>query len=143
MTYLKPGGPETGTKPVDVQDPRLSRFDIVREGARRDDIEIVVYEAQFAPGSKAEKRVVRSIALLFIISGLAALAFLGFYIFWPWEFELGETLSDFFTPLLGITLGISLFALGFAILAWAKKLLPHEVSIQQRHDGGSPTQQRQ
>jgi quinol---cytochrome c reductase iron-sulfur subunit len=142
MTDLLPGGPESGTKPVDVQDPRLSRFDIVREGARRDDIEIVVYEAQFAPGSKAEKRVVRSIALMFLISGFAALAFLGFYIFWPWEFELGQTLSDFYTPLLGITLGISLFALGFAILAWAKKLLPHEVSIQDRHDNPSSNDDR-
>jgi ubiquinol-cytochrome c reductase iron-sulfur subunit len=40
--------------------------------------------------------------------------------------------------LLGITMAISLFGLGFAILAWAKKLLPHEVSVQRRHDGGSP-----
>jgi ubiquinol-cytochrome c reductase iron-sulfur subunit len=142
MTDLKDGDPGTPTEAVDVQDPRLSRFDIVREGARRDDIEIVVYESQFAPGSKAEKRVVRSIALLFMISGLAALAFLGFYSFWPWEFELGDTLSDLFTPLLGLTLGISLFALGFAILAWAKKLLPHEVSIQDRHDHPSSDDDR-
>ena len=34
-------------EPLDVDDPRLTRFDIVREGARRDDIEIVHYEPQF------------------------------------------------------------------------------------------------
>lgn len=121
--------------PVDVRDPSLSRFDIVKEGLRRDDIEIVTYESQFhGQNSKAEKRVVRNIALLFAISGLATLAFLGFYIWWPWRFKLGHGLADYYTPLLGISLGIALFALGLAILSWAKKLLPHEVSIQQRHD---------
>jgi ubiquinol-cytochrome c reductase iron-sulfur subunit len=128
---------------IDVTDPRLTRFDIVKEGARRDEIEIVTYESQFhGTDSKAEKRVVRNIALLFIIAGIAGFAFLIFYIWWPWAFELGDTKSDYYTPLLGITLGISLFAVGFAILAWAKKLLPHEVSIQKRHDGGSPTEQQ-
>lgn len=128
---------------VDVNDPRLSRFEIVKEGARRDEIEIVTYESQFhGVDSKAEKRVARNIALLFLIAGVAGLAFLGFYIWWPWQFELGHTLSDYYTPLLGITLGIALFAIGFAILAWAKKLLPHEVSIQQRHNGGSAPDQQ-
>jgi ubiquinol-cytochrome c reductase iron-sulfur subunit len=128
------GAPGGGTKPVDVHDPRLSRFEIVKEGARRDDIEIVTYESQFpTPNSKAEKRVVRGIALLFLLSGAAALAFLIIYIWWPWEFRLGVATNDYYTPMLGLTLGISLFALGFAILAWAKKLLPHEVSIQDRH----------
>ena len=131
------------TEAVDVSDPRLSRFEIVKEGARRDDIEIVTYESQFhGTDSKAEKRVARNIALLFLLAGAAGVAFLGFYIWWPWEFELGDTLSDYYTPLLGISLAIALFGIGFAILAWAKKLLPHEVSIQQRHNGGSPAEQQ-
>jgi ubiquinol-cytochrome c reductase iron-sulfur subunit len=135
MTVVKHGEHGSDAPPVDVNDPRLSRFDIVKEGARRDDIEIVTYESQFTgTNSKAEKRVVRSISLLFLLSGAAALAFLGFYIWWPWRFQLGHTLGDYYTPLLGITLGLSLLALGFAILSWAKKLLPHEVSIQARHD---------
>lgn len=121
-------------EPVDLSDPRLSRFDIVREGARRDDIEIVHYESQFSgPGTKAEKRIERAIALLFIIAGVAAVAFLVIYIAWDWRYELGSTPSDLFTPLLGITLALALFSIGFAILTWAKKLLPHEVSIQDRH----------
>ena len=142
MTVLKNEGADTGAKPVDVHDPRLSRFEIVKEGARRDDIEIVTYEPQFPPNSKAEKRVVRSIALLFMLSGLGGFAFLVAYIFWPSRFELGDTMSDYYTPVLGITLAISLFALGFAILSWAKKLLPHEVSIQARHDQPSPDDER-
>ncbi|OJF10256.1 cytochrome bc1 complex Rieske iron-sulfur subunit [Couchioplanes caeruleus] len=143
MTVTKHGAHGAGTEPVDVQDPRLSRFDIVREGARRDDIEIVTYESQFeGTNSKAEKRVVRNIALLFVISGLAATAFVVFYIVWPWEFKLGHAINDYYTPVLGISLGISLLALGFAILAWAKKLLPHEVSIQDRHNSPSSDDDR-
>jgi ubiquinol-cytochrome c reductase iron-sulfur subunit len=139
MTVTHEGSHGTGhgsgtTPPVDVNDPKLSRFDIVREGARRDDIEIVTYESQFeGSNSKAEKRVVRNIALLFLISGLAGLVFVVAYIWWPWQAGLGRTKGDYYTPIIGISLGISLFALGFAILAWAKKLLPHEVSIQDRH----------
>jgi ubiquinol-cytochrome c reductase iron-sulfur subunit len=131
------------TPEVDVSDPRLSRFEIVKEGARRDEIEIVTYESQFSgTDSKAEKRVVRNITLLFLIAGLGGAAFLGFYIWWPWRFELGATLSDYYTPLLGISLAIALFGVGFGILAWAKKLLPHEVSIQQRHNGASPSDEQ-
>jgi ubiquinol-cytochrome c reductase iron-sulfur subunit len=142
MTVMKDGDHGTGTK-VDVHDPRLSRFEIVKEGARRDEIEIVTYESQFpGPNSKAEKRVVRNIAFLFMLSGLAGLAFLVAYIWWPWHFKLGDTINDYYTPVLGITLAISLFSLGLAILSWAKKLLPHEVSIQQRHDApSSPDEQ--
>jgi ubiquinol-cytochrome c reductase iron-sulfur subunit len=132
-----------GQQPVDVSDPRLSRFEIVKEGLRRDEIELITYESQFqGVNSKAEKRVVRNIALLFVIAGIAGLAFMVVFIWWPWRFQLGSTTGDYYTPFLGLTLAAALFALGLAILAWAKKLLPHEVSIQQRHDGGSPTDEQ-
>ena len=133
------GGHDATSKAVDVHDPRLSRFDIVKEGTRRDDIEIVTYESQFpGPNSKAEKRVVRSIAFLFLLCGLFGLLFLVAYIWWPWRYELGNNINDYYTPVLGITLAFSLLSLGLAILSWAKKLLPHEVSIQTRHDAPSP-----
>nr|WP_296069685.1 Rieske 2Fe-2S domain-containing protein [uncultured Actinoplanes sp.] len=143
MTTVHHDAPSEQPEPVDVNDPRLSRFDIVKEGLRRDDIEIVTYESQFqGTNSKAEKRVVRNIALLFMISGLGGLAFIVFYIVWPWRFRLGDTASDYYTPILGVTLAIALFGLGFAILAWAKKLLPHEVLIQKRHEGASPASEQ-
>lgn len=144
MTVVKDGAHEAEHEPIDLSDPRLSRFEIVREGARRDDIEIVHYESQFsAPGSKAEKRIERAIAFMFVLAGVAALAFLVIYIFWDWKFALGWAPSDYYTPLLGITLAISLFAIGFAILTWAKKLLPHEVSVQDRHEAMSTDEDRQ
>ncbi|WFE94061.1 Rieske 2Fe-2S domain-containing protein [Micromonospora sp. WMMD987] len=132
-----------GREPVDVHDPRLSRFDIVTEGARRDDIEIVHYEEQVVPGSKAERRLTRTVAAMFLLTGLAATAFLVVYIWWPWEYEPGRGGDKWYTPLLGVTLGIALLGIGFGILTWGKKLLPKEVSIQDRHDGpGSPDERK-
>ncbi|RGC68032.1 Arsenite oxidase subunit AioB precursor [Micromonospora sp. MW-13] len=127
--HQAPQGPE----PLDVHDPRLSRFDIVREGARRDDIEIVHYEEQVVPGSRAERRLTRTVASFFLLTGLAATAFLAVYIWWPWEYAPGSGGDKYYTPLLGLTLGLALLGVGFGILTWGKKLLPKEVSIQDRH----------
>ncbi|MFI6129024.1 ubiquinol-cytochrome c reductase iron-sulfur subunit [Micromonospora sp. NPDC051141] len=130
---------QQGPEPVDVYDPRLSRFEIVQEGARRDDIEIVHYEEQVVPGSKAERRLTRTVALMFLLTGVAATAFLVIYIWWPWQWEAGRGGDKLYTPLLGLTLGLALLGIGFGILTWGKKLLPKEVSIQDRHDqGGNP-----
>ena len=50
-------------------DPEMTRFDLVREGARRDGVEIVHYAPNFPePGTKREKRVERSIAGLACVS---------------------------------------------------------------------------
>src|SRR6266545_4982518 len=60
---------------LDVYDPRLSRFELVREGARRDGVEIVHYAPRFpVPGTRAERRIERTIALLFLLA--VALAFI-------------------------------------------------------------------
>ncbi|MBQ1072918.1 Rieske 2Fe-2S domain-containing protein [Micromonospora sp. C31] len=129
-------------QPMDVQAPGLSQFDIVREGARRDDIEIVHYEPQVAPGSKAERRLTRTIASFFLLTGLAATAFLAVYIWWPWEYSPGSGSGKWYTPLLGVTLGVALLGIGFGILTWGKKLLPKEVSIQDRHEGAVASDDR-
>src|SRR3712207_7280769 len=39
-----------------------------------------------------------------------------------------------YTPLLGFTMGLALFALGAAVIVWVKKLMPEEVAVQDRHD---------
>src|SRR6266511_3154162 len=60
---------------LDVYDPRLSRFELVREGARRDGVEIVHYAPRFpVPGTRAERRIERTIALLFLIAVTAGRA---------------------------------------------------------------------
>jgi ubiquinol-cytochrome c reductase iron-sulfur subunit len=121
----------------------VSQFDLVREGARRDGVEIVHYEPRFPiPGTKEEKRVERSIALCLLVTGGAALAFVVIYCVWKWEYVLGGTEYAFYTPLLGTFMGLALLGLGAAIITWAKKLLPEEISIQDRHDGASDPVER-
>ncbi|WP_346539167.1 Rieske 2Fe-2S domain-containing protein [Micromonospora sp. DPT] len=131
-----------GRERLDVNDPRVSRFDIVQEGARRDEIEIVHYEQQVVPGTKAERRLTRLVAGMFLLTGLAATAFLVIYIWWPWKWEAGRGGDKWYTPLLGVTLALALLGIGFGILTWGKKLLPKEVSIQSRHDAPSPQEDR-
>jgi ubiquinol-cytochrome c reductase iron-sulfur subunit len=124
----------------DVDDGRNTRFDLVREGLRRDGMEIAHYAPAFPPGrkSRVEKRIERTIALLFVLSGLLALGFVAAYIWWPWKYEPGAVASKWYNPILAVTLGGSLTLIGIAIIAWAKKLLPDEVVVQDRHDGPSP-----
>jgi ubiquinol-cytochrome c reductase iron-sulfur subunit len=128
---------------LDVNDPNVSRFDLVREGARRDGVEIVHYAPRFpVPGTRAEKRVERTVAMLFLLAGAFATAFLVIYIWWPWEYEPGANAGKLYTPLLGLTMGLMLACIGFAVITWAKKLLPEEVAVEKRHFGGSAPDER-
>ena len=54
----------------------------------------------------------------------------------------GPGAPKLFTPLVGLGLGGSLVLLGFAIITFGKKLLPEEVSVQERHDGSPTDEQR-
>jgi ubiquinol-cytochrome c reductase iron-sulfur subunit len=129
-----------------------TRFEEVRRGAlEKDGVEIVHYEPQFPPGSKSERRMVRVVSLIFLLSGLFAFAFVAVYIWWPftdfpsvkgWEYEPGSSWMKGYTPVLGLTLGLALCLLALGVLTWGKKLLPHEIALQDRHDGGSPPDER-
>jgi ubiquinol-cytochrome c reductase iron-sulfur subunit len=136
MTQTTDGhGVRTAT---DLDEKALTRWDIVRQGARQDGIEIVHYEPPFpVPGTKAERRLQRTVMGFFLLTGLAATAFVVIYIAWPWEYDRTAWISNLYTPLLGLSLAIALASLGFGIMTWGKKLLPREISIQDRHDGAS------
>jgi quinol---cytochrome c reductase iron-sulfur subunit len=132
-------------EPVDLTDRSLTNEQILKEGLRRDDIEIVHYESQFpVPGTKAERRMERIVAFMLLVSGVAALAFVGVYIWGPFkpEYTFGTDKYDWYTPLLGATLGLSLLGLGMGILTYGKKMMPLEIAIQDRHDGGSSEDDR-
>jgi quinol---cytochrome c reductase iron-sulfur subunit len=134
---------EVADEPFDIDDPRNTRFDLVREGARRDGVEIVHYAPRFpVRGSRAEKRVERTIAFFFLLAGAAATVFVIAFGWWPWKYEMGNHASKYFTPILGLSLALVLFGIGAAVITFAKKLLPEEVSVQERHNGGSPTDER-
>ncbi|HKE66496.1 MAG TPA: Rieske 2Fe-2S domain-containing protein [Micromonosporaceae bacterium] len=134
---------EADNEEFDHTDPRLSRFDLVKEGARRDGVQLVYYAPRFpVPGTRREARVVRAVGLLFFLSGLFATAFVVAYIWWPWRYQDGSNLSKLYTPVLGVSLGLSLACLGLGFVAWGKKLLPEEIAVQDRHDGGSPADEK-
>jgi ubiquinol-cytochrome c reductase iron-sulfur subunit len=66
--------------PAELED--MSPEQLARLAAELDDVEIVHNAPKWPiPGTRAEKRAERSVALWFIISALAALAFLGCYLF--------------------------------------------------------------
>jgi len=128
---------------IDADEETLTRFEVVRAAARQDGVEIVHYEPPFpVPGTKGERRLIRLIAGMFLFTGLASTAFVVVYIIWPWEYDRYELLPNLFTPMLGLTMGLALASLGFGIMTWGKKLLPREVSIQERHDGPSAPEDR-
>lgn len=143
--------PVGGTPPVPgegyspEQLDAMSREELVKLGGELDGVRIVYTEQPVPPGSQGEKRAERQVALAFTGAGLSALAFMVLFPAWPWRQELGAdfALASLFTPLLGLTLGLALVLLGVGIVVWAKKLMPYEVVVQDRHEGASPEIERQ
>jgi ubiquinol-cytochrome c reductase iron-sulfur subunit len=134
---------DTETDDFNVDDPALTRFDLVREGARRDGVEIVHYEPHFpVPGTLRERRTVRTIGLLFFLAAILGLGFVVAYIAWPWRYHEGLHADKLYTPVLGATMGLSLLFIGIGMITWGKKLLPEEIAVQERHDGGSSPAER-
>jgi ubiquinol-cytochrome c reductase iron-sulfur subunit len=116
--------------------------ELARLAAELDDVEVVHNAKKFpVPGTRAEKRAERAVALWFVIATISGLAFLGFFLFWPFEYvapdKPGHLTYALYTPLVGGTFGLSVLALGVGIVAYVKKFFPDEVSVQQRHDGAS------
>jgi ubiquinol-cytochrome c reductase iron-sulfur subunit len=130
------------TVPPEVDPAEMSREDLARLGAKLDGVEIVHLADQWpVKGTRAEKRAERGVATWFTIAGLSALAFVAVFVFWPWEYQPPGTdqhwIYQLYTPLLGLTIGLCVFALGIGVIAYAKRFLPEEVSVQERHDGPS------
>ena len=51
--------------------------------------------------------------------------------------EEGHFLHTVYTPLLGLTSGLSILSLGMAVVLYVKNIVPEEISVQRRHDGPS------
>jgi ubiquinol-cytochrome c reductase iron-sulfur subunit len=119
----------------------MDRTELDRLGARYDGVEVLHVDPGPEPGSRLEKRATRQVTLAFFLGGLAAVAFLVIYAgsnwFLPnWQWEVGGSAwSALFTPLLGLTMGLSLFFIGVGLVLYVKKLLPHETAVQDKHEG--------
>jgi ubiquinol-cytochrome c reductase iron-sulfur subunit len=106
-------------------------------GAELDGVRIIHREVRFEPGSAGDRRAERIVAAFFLLTAIAAIAFIVVFVAWPWKFTLTGGNSYLYTPLLGLTMGVALLALGGGIVAWGKLLIPHEEAVQERHDGYS------
>jgi len=114
--------------------------ELVRLGTKLDDVELVEYPDPWpVPGTRAERRAERGVALWFVLAALAGVAFIAVFVAWPWQYrDPGhQFLYRLYTPLLGLTLGLAILGIGAGVLMYVKKFVPHEVAVQQRHDGPS------
>ncbi|RNE49510.1 ubiquinol-cytochrome c reductase iron-sulfur subunit [Corynebacterium alimapuense] len=120
----------------------MSNDELARLGTELDGVTVAYRKARFpVANDPAEKRAVRAIYIWLAIGILAGIAFLGVYIFWPWQFQLlgddNHMFHTLYTPLLGVTSGLSILGLGFAVVLYVKRIVPEEISVQRRHDGPS------
>ena len=120
----------------------MSRDEKMRLGLALDDVELVSYQDPGpVPDTRAERRAERAVAAWCALAGFSALAFIVVFIWWPWEYvspqEGGAAylLYHLYNPLVGLFLGLSIFAVGAGVVMYTKKFIPHEVAVQQRHDG--------
>ncbi|HEX2134159.1 MAG TPA: ubiquinol-cytochrome c reductase iron-sulfur subunit [Actinophytocola sp.] len=128
--------------PSDEELAGMSRDELATLGMKLDGVEMVEYPDPWpVKGTRAEKRAERAVALWFGLSGLAGLAFVAAFIFWPAQYvaanEPGHFWYSLYTPVIGTTLGVAILAVGIGVLVYTRKFIPHEIAVQERHDGGS------
>jgi ubiquinol-cytochrome c reductase iron-sulfur subunit len=133
------GGPDDDYTPEQLA--AMSHEELDRLGARYDGVEILHVDPGPEAGSVLEKRAIRQVGTIFALAGLFAFLFVVVYAGsgwflpdWKWDISEGGW-SAFFTPLLGLLMGLSLLCVGFGLVLFTKKLLPHETAVQDKHDG--------
>jgi ubiquinol-cytochrome c reductase iron-sulfur subunit len=116
----------------------LSVEELTKYGAEIDGIHIVSRHERFpVPGSKAERRAERAVAMCFLLTAVGAIAFIVIYLAVPWHYTTDNHRWYLYTPLLGIAMALALGGIGVGAVLWAKWLMPEEVVVQDRHDGRS------
>ena len=135
--------------PTEAELADTSCEELATLGMALDDVEVVHREDPFpVKGTRAERRAERQVAGWFAMAAVTGLAFILIYLFWPWEYAPASEgaehlLYSLYTPLVGLTLGLSILGLGMGMIDYAKRLLPHETAVQQRHGGRSDEVNRQ
>jgi len=127
--------PAEGPSEEDIR--RMTPEEAMVAGAEVDGIHIVHRRDRFPiRGTNAEKRAERGVALAFLISALAGVAFVVYFVAgkWHWHLPGSPQTFQYYTPVLGGTLAIMLLFLGIGLVLWAKWLMPEEETIQERHD---------
>ncbi|AKK03548.1 cytochrome bc1 complex Rieske iron-sulfur subunit [Corynebacterium epidermidicanis] len=120
----------------------MSNDELARLGTELDEVTVAYRKERFPiANDPAEKRAVTNVGFWFALAIVMALAFMAVYLFWPWEYkglgEDGKWVYTFYTPLLGVTMGLSILSMAIGVVQYQKKFIPEEISVQRRHDGGS------
>ncbi|MPZ83362.1 MAG: Rieske 2Fe-2S domain-containing protein [Actinophytocola sp.] len=128
--------------PSDEELARMDRDELVTLGTKLDGVEMVEYPDPWpVKGTRAEKRAERLVAFWFGLSGLAGLAFVVAFIWWPATYvapdQDGYLMYSLYTPVIGLTLGVAILGVGVGVLIYTRRFIPHEIAVQDRHDGGS------
>lgn len=126
----------------------MSQDELAQLGTELDEVTVAYRKERFpVENDPAEKRASISVGIFFAIAVVAAIAFLGVYLFWPWGYkghgEDGQWLHAVYTPLLGLTSGLAILCLGIGVVMIVKKMVPEEIAVQNRHDGRSDEVDRQ
>ncbi|HEY2983294.1 MAG TPA: Rieske 2Fe-2S domain-containing protein [Jatrophihabitantaceae bacterium] len=129
----------TGTNPLldEAELRQMTTEQAMIAGAEADGVHVVHRRDQFpVPGSRAEKRAERAVASLFVLSALAGVAFIVVFVAVPYSYKTPGHSQNFrfYTPLLGILMGLMLTLLGIGAILWAKSLMTEEELVQDRHD---------
>ena len=127
---------------TDQELERMSNAELAALGTELDDVTVAYRKERYpVEGDPREKAAAAGINVWLAVAILAALAFLGVYLFWPWEPKFhgdeGLAIYTLYTPLLGLTSALSFVSLGIAMVQYVKKFIPEEISVQRRHDGRS------
>lgn len=120
----------------------MSQAELAALGTELDHVTVAYRKSRWPiANDPAEKRTANGIAVLLGLSIVFSIAFLAVYLFWPWEFrnlgDEGHFMHTVYTPLLGLTSGLAILCLGFAVIQYVKKFIPEEISVQRRYDGPS------
>ena len=83
----------------------------------------------------------RLVSALFFTSFLGVVGFIVTYVFAPFTYAVEEG-NEAFTPLLGIFMLMALGGIGAGAVVWAKRLMPDEEAVQERHPFGSDPDER-
>lgn len=131
-----------GTAPSDQELDAMSNDELLALGSKIDGVNIAFKEPRWpVPGTKAEKRAERGVAVWLLLGGFFGLALLGVFLFWPWEYkplgDPGAFAYSLATPLYGVTFGMSILSIGIGAVLYQKRFIPEEITIQDRHDGPS------
>ena len=98
---------------TDQELERMSNAELAALGTELDDVTVAYRKERFpVEGDPREKSAAAGINAWLAVSVVTAIAFLGIYLFWPWEPKFhgdeGLWIYTAYTPLLGLTAGLSL-----------------------------------